>query len=209
MEIRQQYLERYLHDIAINQLVADYQAKGYQVAKEEKIGDYRADLVAKKGDEVVVVEVKTGKMTPQKRKQVAEIGDYVRTRKNYKFLVVIATPPKPKRIEIPNLEQLLVSYLIDNFPENLDVLSSHTRITDVPEATVDELTVTQDGSIVAKGNGTVEVELHYGSGDDGNRTEMEDTFPFNFEVVLKQNINQELYLVEAKLIEVDTSSFYE
>ncbi|MBO0952182.1 hypothetical protein [Fibrella forsythiae] len=44
-----------MHDIAVEQLMADYQAKGYQVAKEEKIGNYRADLVARKTDEVVVL----------------------------------------------------------------------------------------------------------------------------------------------------------
>ncbi|WP_338876517.1 hypothetical protein WBJ53_12795 [Spirosoma sp. SC4-14] len=50
MEIKQQYLQNYLHDIAIDQLMDDYRAKGYQVVREEKVGDYRADLVAKKSD---------------------------------------------------------------------------------------------------------------------------------------------------------------
>lgn len=207
MEIRQQYLERYLYDIAVDQLMADYQAKGYQVAKEEKVGGFQADLVATKGDEVVVVEVKTGTMTPQRRRQVAAIGDYVRTQKNYKFLVVLANTPKPKRIDIPNIEQLLSDYLIENFPQDLNRLSPHTRIIDVAEATVDEVTVTEDGGIVAKGNGTVEAELQYGSGDDGASSY--DSFPLTFEVTLKHNKKQELFIADAETIEVDTSSFYE
>jgi hypothetical protein len=207
MEIRQKYIQRYLHDIAIDQLVADYQAKGYQVTKEEKVGEYSADLVAKREGEVVVVEVKTEKMTAQKRKQVAEIGDYVRSQKNYKFLVVVATPPKPKRIDIPNIELLLFDYLIENFSQDFDRLSSHTRITDVSEATVDEVTVNEDGSIAVKGNGTVEVELQYGSTNDG--AERTDSFPFNFDVILKYKQNQELFLADAENIDVDVSSFYE
>ncbi|GAB4045084.1 pPIWI-associating nuclease domain-containing protein [Spirosoma litoris] len=207
MEIRQQYLQRYLHDIAIDQLVADYQAKGYQVTKEEKVGNYQADLVAKREGEVVVVEVKTGRMTAQKRRELTEIGDYVRTQKNYKFLVVIATPPKPKKIDIPNLDQLLLDHLINHFPSQLDELSSHTRIIDVSDVVVNELTVSEDGSITVKGNGIVEVELHYGSKDD--QTETDDTFPFDFEVILKYNLNHELFLSGVDKIDVDTSSFYE
>lgn len=208
MEIKREYLQKYLHNIAIDQLMADYQSKGYQTSKRDKIGNYYPDLVARKGDEVVVIEVKTGNLTPDKRKQVAAIGDYVRTHQNYKFLVVLATPPKPKAIDIPNLEHLLFTYLIDNFPDDLYRLSSYTRITDVPDVTVDEVTVAEDGGIVAKGTATVEVELQYGSAnDDGAVTE--DVFPFDFEVTLKYNQNQELVLVDAEIIEVDTSSFYE
>lgn len=207
MEIRQQYLQRYLHDIAIDQLVADYQAKGYQVTKEEKIGKYQADLVAKREGEVIVVEVKTGRMTAQKRRELTEIGDYVRTQKNYKFLVVIATPPKPKKIDVPNLDQLLYDYLVDHLPNQLDQLSSNTRITGVLDAVVNELTVSDDGSIVAKGSAIVEVELNYGSKDD--QTQTGDSFPFDFRIILKYNLSQELFLDEAENIDFDTSSFYE
>lgn len=208
MEIKREYLQKYIHNIAIDQLMADYQSKGYQVSVREKIGNYHPDLVARKGDEVVVVEIKAGKLTPDKRRQLSDIGDFVRTHQNYKFLVVLATPPKPKAIDIPNLEHLLFEHLIDNFPDDLDSLSSHTRITDVPDTTVDEVTVAEDGSIIAKGNGTVEVELEYGSAND-DRAVTEDVFPFNFEVTLQYNQNQELVLVNAKTIEIDTSSFYE
>ena len=208
MEIRNQYLQKYLHNIAVDQLMADYQSKGYQVSVQEKLGSYRPDLVARKGDEVVVVEVKAGKLTPEKREQVAGIGDFVRTHKNYKFLVVLATPPKPKAIDIPNLDQLLLNHIIDNIPDDLNSLSSHTRITDVSDVTVNEVTVAEDGSIIAKGTGTVEVELQYGSAnDDGAVTE--DAFPFDFEITLQYNQNQELILVDAETVEIDTSSFYE
>lgn len=207
MEIRPQYLSRYLHEIAVDQLVADYSSKGYKVSKNELVGEYEADLVAKKADEVIVFEVKTARMTPDKRRQIAEMSDYVRKHKNYKFLVVLATPPQSKQIDIPNLEHILLSYLVENFPNNINELSSHSRITDVPDATVHELTVTEEGNIVIKGNGTVEVELAYGLKED--RTVYEDTFPFNFDVVLAYNQNRELLLKEAKTIEVDVSSFSE
>ncbi|MEZ0486752.1 hypothetical protein [Fibrella aquatica] len=196
-----------MHDIAVEQLMSDYQAKGYQVAKEEKIGNYRADLVARKADEVVVFEVKVGKMTPQKRAQIAGLGDYVKAQKNYKFLVVVATPPKPKKIDIPNLDEILYNYLVNDFPDELDSLSTRTRIENVVDSTVDELAILEEGGFMAKGNGTVEVELQYGLTSDASLSD--DSFPFTFEIKLKQNEQNELVLDEVVQLHVDTSSWDE
>lgn len=207
MNIKPQYQQRYLHDMAIDQLVADYQEKGYQVDREKKIGDYQADLVATKGDEVIVFEVKTGTMNPQMQNRLAQIGDYVRNRKNHKFLVLIATPPKRKKIEVPDLDQLLFDHLVDHFPDNLVELSSHTRITDVNGAIVDELTVQEDGRLLVKGSAEIEVELNYGSGDEADASE--DYFPFTFELILQYTSERALVVDEEKLIEVDTTSFYD
>ncbi|MEZ0540904.1 hypothetical protein [Fibrella arboris] len=207
MQIRPQYLQRYMHDIAVEQLMADYQAKGYQVAKEEKVGEYRADLVARKADEVVVFEVKVGKMTPQKRAQIVGLGDYVRAQKNYKFLVVVATPPKPKKIAIPNLDELLYEYIVDHFPDELNSLSSLTRIENVVDTIVDELTLLEEGGFEAKGTGTVEIELQYGPTNDASLSD--DSFPFTFEIKLNQNDRNELILDEVIQLHVDTSSWDE
>lgn len=207
MNIRPQVQQRYLHDMAIDQLVADYQEKGYQVDREKQIGDYKADLVATKGDEVIVFEVKTGAMNPQMQGRLAQIGDYVRNRKNHKFLVVVATPPKRKKIQVPELDQLLFDHLVDHFPTSLDELSGRTRITEVSGATVDELTVQEDGRLLIKGSAEIEVELNYGSGDDGVTNE--DYFPFTFELILKYTNERVLVVDEEKLIEVNTTSFYD
>ena len=79
MDIRRQHLQPYLHGIAVNQLADDYKTKGYTVSREEAIGGrYRADLIARKNNEVIIVEVKTGRMTPEKRVQLVKLADYVR-----------------------------------------------------------------------------------------------------------------------------------
>ena len=207
MNIRPQVQQRYLHDMAIDQLVADYQEKGYQVDREKAIGAYQADLVVTKGDEVIVFEVKTGEMNPQMQNRLAQIGDYVRNRKNHKFLVVIATPPKRKKIEVPDLDQLLFDHLVDHIPISLDQLSGPTRITAVNGAIVDELTVQEDGRLLVKGSAEIEVELNYGSGDD--TVANEDYFPFTFELILKYTSERTLIVDEEKTIEIDTTSFYD
>ncbi len=207
MEIRQQYLQKYLHDIALDQLAADYTAKNYQVTREEHFDqNHQADLVARKGDEVIVVEVKTGKLTADRRKKLAQLGDYART-KNYKFLVVIATPPKPKRIDVPELDQLLLDYLIDHFPDELSALSSRTRITDVLGGTTDEIQVQQDGRVRAKGSGVLSVSLS--SGPQNDSVESVETFPFTFDVTLDRVSGKELMIETMNDLAIDTSDFYE
>lgn len=205
MNIRPQYQQRYLYNMAVDQLVADYQERGYQVDREKKIGDYLADLIATKGDEVIVVEVKAGSITPQKRKQLVQIGDYVRTRKNHKFLVVVAIPPKKKKIAIPELNQLLFQYVGQHIPENFNVLSPYPRITKVSETVVSELTINKDGSMVASGTGIITAEFLYGNSDKQS-IDIEDVFPFDFDVVLQYNDNHELTLAKAD-IHVDVSSY--
>ncbi len=61
MEIRKKYLGKYLHDIAIEQIAEDYVARGYSVTKEEKLGNFQADLIARKGNDHIVIEVIAGK----------------------------------------------------------------------------------------------------------------------------------------------------
>lgn len=206
MEIKQQYVEHYLHDIALDQLVADYQEKGYHVSKKDTIGNYHPDLVARKGDEVIVIEIKSGKLTPEKRRQVVEIGDYVRTHKNHRFLVVLATPPKPKQIDIPNLDQLLYEYLGSHPPVSLYALPQYAHITAITDSTVNTIVINDEGSIVANGNGTAEITVGY-SQSDADGVLASDVIPFVFEVTLKYNEANELYLTDAKTLDFDISSF--
>lgn len=209
MEIKREYLQKYLHNIAIDQLMADYQSKGYQVSVQEKIGNYHPDLVARKGDEVVVVEIKAGKLTPDKRKQLSNIGDFVRTHQNYKFLVVLAIPPKPKKIDIPNLDQLLHSYLINNFPDDLNKLFADTQITSVTDVILDEVTLTVTGNIAVKGNAVIEVELRYA--DDLLEVSTDDStvhvkvFPCSFDLLLTYTPDKQLIVSSAKELTIDTS----
>lgn len=79
MEIKQQYLNKYLPSIAIDQIADEYREKGYQVSLEEEIGKkYRADLVARNDKDTIVIEVKSGQMSPERRKEIAELANYVR-----------------------------------------------------------------------------------------------------------------------------------
>ncbi len=215
MEIKREYLQKYLHDIAVDQLVADYQSKGYHVSVRDQIGNYHPDLVARKGDEVVIVEVKADKLTPEKRQQVAGIGDFVRSHRNYKFLVVLATPPEPKAIDIPNLDQLLHNYLIDNFPDGLRKLFANTQIKSVTvtDVTPNEVTLTETENIAVKGNAVIEVELRYANDffdvSTDNSTAHVKVFPCSFDITLSYTPDKQLIVSAAKELTIDTSDSFE
>lgn len=212
MEIRRQYIQKYLHDIAIDQLADDYISKGYHVDKEKMVGRYHADLVAEKENETIVVEVRTGKMTPQKRSEIAGLSDYVRNQENHKFLVVLANPPTKKQINIPNIKSLLLNYFLDHSPDELNNLSTHTRITSVEDVNIYEVTVVEQGDIIAKGNGLVETELQYGSSSDRRNDEgttLEEVFPFNFEVVLTYTSDNDLHVSDMITLTIDVSGWYQ
>ena len=208
MRIKQQYLQEYLHDIAINQLTAEYQSKGYSVAVGKEVGGTEADLVATREGEVVVVEVKVGKMTPEKRERVTKLADYVKDRKNHKFLVVFSTPPKPKSIDIPNLDTLLFRYFKHTeFPGDVHDLSGRQELESVEDAAVDELVVLEEGGFHIKGNGTIGVIFRNGPPEDESVSY--DSFPFTFEAILKQNKHNELVIDKMGQVNVDTSSYDE
>lgn len=211
MEIKKKYLGKYLHDIAIEQIAEDYIQKGYQVNKEELLGKFQADLVARKGEDQIVIEVKAGKMTPDRKQKIAGIADYVRSLGNYKFLVVIATPPKEKKLEIEDIETLISNYIHNDLPSELDELSSHTRPDEVFDIDIDEINISGE-NIFVKGDGVVSVELQFGSDGDqdkGDGFKSYDNFPFDFEITLAYNSKKELEIIEVDKFEVDTSSYYD
>lgn len=211
MEIKKQYLQKYLHRIAIEQIVDEYRQKGYKVSEEERIGKYQADIVARKNDETIVIEVKSGKMTPKKKEAITGIGNYVRSQGNYKFFVVIATPSREKKLEIVNIENMLTQIMLEELPDELDELSTHTTLDEVSDIDLDEIII--DGkSIFVKGNGVVSVELQMGSDGDqkrGDGFKSNDNFPFDFNITLEYNDKNELHIIEIDTLKVDTSSFYE
>lgn len=210
MEIKKHIIQKHIHDIAIDQLAEEYLEKGYKIFKEEKIGKYRADLIAKKGHEIIVFEVKAGKITPEGRETVRGISEYIKNMggNDYKFKLVVATPPREKKILIAEIDEILNRYLEGNPPEKLASLSTDTRVEEVGDVEVDELTIEDDASVHIKGNGIVVVTLQFAS---NSRDEIEsfshDYIPFDFDLICHFGENHKLILDKVKSLDVDTSSF--
>lgn len=211
MELKEKYLSRYFHDIAMDQLYDEYTQKGYSVYKEKKIGKYEADIVAENDNEKIIIEIKAGRMTPERKKRLADLANYVRSLGDYKFLVVIPTAPRRKKLEFDEIEQLLFQDMLNNIPDELDQLSTHTVLDEIFNIDIDEITISED-SIFVKGDGTISVNLDYGSDSDdliADGYATCDSYPFTFTTKLNFNSASKSFEIEDTDIDVDTSSFYE
>jgi hypothetical protein len=206
MEIRQEIAEKYWLRAAIEETATKYAAQGYQVTKDAPIGNMRADLVARKGNELIVVEFKLGDWSTERSNDVRRIRNEVVHQLGGKFNLVVVSPPKERNIEIEGIENILYGIFINDLGE-LDELSTHTQIEEVSDVTISSVDVEQN-RIRVEGAGVVSVELNWGSNSDRARDEgftVSDNFPFDFAIVLDNNLN----LLEVESINVDTSSYEE
>ena len=102
-------LGKHLHEAAAEQLAADLQGKGYDVERDAPIGDavppFRADILARRGDDAIVYEVKVlgdrlrGNLT-RASEAAREIGA--------KFHAILVNPQRQVGIEIEGAADLVL-----------------------------------------------------------------------------------------------------
>ncbi len=210
MEIKKKYYAKYLHDIAIDQIAENYRKNGFKVKKEVPIGDYQADLIASKRNENIVIEVKTGKLTTVRKSKLAKLADYVQSLGNYQFKVAIAKLPKEKELQVDDIENILFKHFSENFPDELDELSTHTKIEEITDIFLNKLVVADNATIVAEGSGIMSIHLQFGSRADQLANDgfvMNSNVPFDFKAELSFNDEKKLEVEEFNTLEIDTSSF--
>ncbi len=211
MQIDRGILIQHFEKAVADQVKKDYESKGYSVYEEHSLGNYRADLVAKKDSETVVIEIKSGSLSPRKRELHRNLREYVESQENCRFIVIYASPPKDKDIEIDKITGILHAILKKDIPNNLDELSTHTSIDEIVDVDLDQIHLKSDNTIRVQGTGTVGVELQYGSGSDNRNDDGHITyaaFQINFSLDLVQS-NGDLDLKEIIELEVDTTSWYQ
>ena len=200
MNIRQHTLQKYLRSIAIDQLTEDYEAKGYEVFRDYPVGDgFMADLLARKNGEGVVFEVKNTGVPASKLEKFGALNKFTKDN-NYRLQLVVAGPPVEKDINFPEVETLLDHYFKNDELRQIAEIAKVTyeRI-DFVEIT--ELHLREIGDIQIIGYGDMEVELDFG--DEISP----DVFPFNFDIVLAYNGDNELKIKEIHQMEFNTYDY--
>jgi|GEM_PF-1464997 Holliday junction resolvase len=202
MKTRRDYLAHLQAAKAIETMLT-LQAQGYRVEENAKVGDCKADLVARKGDETIVFEFKsTGGST--RRNGENQLLSYAK-RRGYGYRLIIVNTPERIEVEIEDLENTLHEYLVNSeFPSELYDVASTAFINDVVDLEIISLHVGKD-EIRVKGHGTIEVTLEYGGGEDRDGVTSTDEFPLDFDVSMDHDLN----ITSAGEIRVDTSSFFE
>lgn len=211
MEISKHLIYKNLHFLAIEQLAEEYKSLGYQVEKEKRIGNFVADLIVSKDDEKIVFEVKSRKMDSSQKEHLAKLADYINSLGEYKFKIIVASPPTEKTIDIVDFEQILYDYIIQDLPSELDMLSTHTFVEEISTIEIHNIILHENNEINVIGEGVVEVKLQFGSDGDQRRDDGHinyDSFPFTFDLYLSYSSENELYIKSENSLEIDTDSYY-
>jgi len=206
MKITHDIASRHWYAAAEEQLAREYRSRGYEVQTEARLGEFDVDIYAKKGDDVVVVELKKGNSNSVQSKQISALRNYVVHQLGGRFLLYFVKPPEEASIEIEGLDELLAELLREN-PGNLMDLATHVMVEEVDGIEIHTVSMTHSGTRVL-GAGTVYIELQYGSSGDlsrGDGVVSSDSYPFEFDLLLDSELN----VSEVNQLEVDTSSFYE
>ena len=113
-----------------------------------------------------------------------------------------------KKIEVVNINELLLNYMLHNPPDGIHQLSEYTIINEISDVTIDEISIQQDGFIFVKGNGIVNIQY----GLDADQVNdlgkpAKDNFAFDFEAILQEE-DKKFKLSEVTKLKMDESSFY-
>lgn len=186
MQIAPDILARHLHDAAAEQLTAEYQSKGYVVEAEAALNGLRADLVARRGDEVIVFEIKAGRWSEGTVQQVSHLRDYVANEIGGHFRLVLVGLPEPVEIEIEKVRQILEDYAGTVVDDQLAGEASHFHTLDVEDVEYETLRW-RDDSLEVKGSAVLSLVLQYGSDGDVARDdglEVGASYPLRFHISL-------------------------
>lgn len=194
----------YLEAAKIEEVAKDLEAAGYTVVRHVHEGDIVYDLVAAKDDRKVVYEVQAGSQLGKSAGTIRRLREQARERGYDEFRLVVVNPPRERVVEIPGLDGIFFDHMVNNIPQELDMLSSHTLLEGVSQLDINAITVEAAGIRVV-GSGVVDVELEYGGGREPDGLSWETDFPFAFDVLL----NHALEVEEVYELRIDTSSFYE
>lgn len=206
MNIDKKYLRKYYHYAAVDQLSEQYKKRGYKVTTEEKIGNYRVDMVARKDESILFFEIKTGDVRAETKARIREEGRYLKeTYPNSKFLLVAVRYPDEDNIIIDNIEAILFDFFVEyGIPSELDELSTHTAIEDFSNVSINSVQISK-GSIRIVCEGEVGVNLDYD--DHESNAVFNMSFPFVLKGELEFN-KEKLEMVDLDEFCADTSEFY-
>ena len=203
------YLIKNFEKSTLEQIADDYREKGYTIKRGERVGPYKEDLSATKGDEAIYIELKTHSENPEATRRIKAMVDYFKKYEpNAKFIVAISRIPEFKEIKFDEIETVLSDFFTMNVPSDLDILSSHTRIDEVHEVNINAISI-QQGNFYITCNGMVDVSLQYGSDSEqeiGDKP-MRISFPFKFKGTIRYD-GKDYSVKDYNELKIDTDAYY-
>lgn len=207
MQIRDNYLAKYYEKATIDQLADEYKQKGYNVQRDVKVDKFRVDLMAEKDGHFVYIEVVRKIMDREARRRVESMEVYFRNLPNSRLIIVPLRYSDDKQIEFNGLNEILFEYFMDDFPDELDELSTHTKLQVVDSVVIDSIKV-YGCDIILKCSGQVGVELQYGSDLEQEESQLSSmSYPFIFGGTVTWK-DDKYVVTEVDYLRIDTGEYY-
>ena len=152
--------------VAINKITNSLKAQGFSVCQDytpSNIPNAIFDLYAEKGDDKRIYELIIGKNKIQNNK--FRMLQEEAKRLKAKLFIIYLEIPKTQEIEFIGIENIIHEDLTNNFPSELDSLSTHTTIDSVDNIVLNSIKI-EDGVAKITGSGTINVDLQFGSRSD-------------------------------------------
>ena len=121
------------------------------------------DLYAEKGEDKRIYELKIGKNRIQKKQFAALQAEAKRL--GAKLYIVYLEIPRSKEVDFEGLDQIIYEDLLNDFPSEIDGLSTHTTIESVEDIEIDSVNIS-DSIVKLTGSGSIYVHLQFGSRSD-------------------------------------------
>jgi len=202
MTLQPKYFQ-YLESAKQAEVAEKLRSEGFVVEIDKPLNNVSFDLVAQKGSHKLAYAFKAGSSPRTSPASLVRLQEAARDA-GLEFRIVVVRPPQRSNVQVDHLTEQLTKYMTDEaFPNELDILSTHTRIEEVSEVEVSDVHIVQE-AITVSGTGTVSVELKYGS-DSAESPSSGNAFPFQFSATLDHHGR----LAHVEKLAVDTSSFYE
>lgn len=174
MKIGMNEILRGIEYTAIQKITKELERDGFSINKEYSI----FDLYAEKGDDKRIYEFKIGKNRIQKRLFIALQEEAKRL--GAKLYIVYLEIPRSKEVDFEGLDQIIYEDLLNDFPSEIDALSTHTTIESIEDIEIDSINIS-DSIVKLTGSGTINVHLQFGSRSDlKNNDAVEDVGSVDF-----------------------------
>ncbi len=199
MEIQPKIFLKYAEKAAIEQLAVEYKSLGFEITTDQMIGDFQADLVAKRGDEIIVFEIKAGKWSRNRRQIVQQIRNFAVHNLGAKFKLVMVNLPKESEIVVEDLETVFFELLPEQFINEFSRLATHFWLDEISDISISNIFIRKSEYDI-KGSAFLSLGLQFGSDRDfkrGDGVRTSESFPFHFHILFDKNFEvKEIYELE-------------
>ena len=196
---------QYLEASKIEEIASQLEGEGYEVIIHPTGPDAGYDLIAKKNDKKLAIEVKASDELRKSAQSIKDLRERAIAGGYDEFRLVVVTPPREVTVIIEGLEIELYCYLDQNTPDELIGRwippIKFSDVTNVSNLEIDFIKLTKEGTHII-GSGVVKVEM---DADEPHTNSFYAEFPFTFDVKLNHNVQ----ITDVYKLKVDTSNFSE